>query len=234
MERTMSKASRKEIRGQAISIVIIILLFIAIVFITASIFKSDIIQGIGKLQNYGWGALNEIKDYATETYSLIRERLGGLFSKQEAIPVQEQAVSSQPLNISGLEYLLGNEGFTKVEINITGSSLLLQKECRALVLPIADTQLLSIYYGLKNESYARPLTHDLIAHMLNTFDIKIKAIRIAGMQDSVYTANILLEEDGNLLNLDARPSDAVGIAVRTNTDVYVKDEIMEQFGEKVC
>ncbi|MBI5871901.1 bifunctional nuclease family protein [archaeon] len=198
----------------------IIVLLLAIGIITANIF--------------GFGIESKAKAYAGEAKTFVlgvKNSILEIFEKDKVENVQD---SGTALNYSEIEELFALKGFSKAEANITGENLLLKKGCTALVMPVADTQLLSIYYGLMNESYARPLTHDLIKSMIDMFEIKVRIIKIAGMADGVYTANIILEQENKLLNLDARPSDAAGIAVRTNADIYVKDEIMEKYGEKVC
>lgn len=79
----------------------------------------------------------------------------------------------------------------------------------------------------------RPLTHDLICSIFKGYDIRIKQIVITDMQDTVYYARLFLEqkqEDGvsHILEIDARPSDCITLALMLNIPVYCTKELLEK------
>lgn len=78
----------------------------------------------------------------------------------------------------------------------------------------------------------RPLTHDLFSHILKGFDIRIKQVVIIDLQDTIYYARLFLELDGkplrHILEIDARPSDCITLALMNNVPVYCTREVLEK------
>ena len=78
----------------------------------------------------------------------------------------------------------------------------------------------------------RPLTHDLMANIFDGFDIRVKQVVINDVQDTIYYARIFLEQDKdgirNIIELDARPSDCITIALMHNAPVYCTREVLDQ------
>lgn len=78
----------------------------------------------------------------------------------------------------------------------------------------------------------RPLTHDLLSMILTGFEIRIKQMVINDLQDTVYFARLFLEYDGgplkNILEVDARPSDCIILALMNNAPVYCTREVLDK------
>jgi bifunctional DNase/RNase len=78
----------------------------------------------------------------------------------------------------------------------------------------------------------RPLTHDLIDKIFEGMDIRVKQVVITDVQDTVYYARLFLEQDsGNLrhiIEIDARPSDCLTLALMNNAPVYCTREVLEK------
>lgn len=103
-------------------------------------------------------------------------------------------------------------------------------------LPIFVTadQAQAIQIGLSGESFERPLTHDLLVEMVNELGGAIDSVRIDALADNTFYAKIDAEqyEDGEAREfvLDARPSDAVALAVRVDCPIVVSDQILDTAG----
>ena len=78
----------------------------------------------------------------------------------------------------------------------------------------------------------RPLTHDLINHIFNGLEITIKQVVINDLQDTVYFARLFLEQEiGDVLHIievDARPSDCITLALMNNVPVYCTREVLDK------
>ena len=74
----------------------------------------------------------------------------------------------------------------------------------------------------------RPMTHDLIKSLIESFNSSISEVYISELRDGTYYAKLLFEDIG--LEIDARPSDAIAIAVRCNTPIYVNADILAEAG----
>ncbi len=74
----------------------------------------------------------------------------------------------------------------------------------------------------------RPMTHDLIKNIIEQFDSNLSEIYINDMVDSTFYAKLIFDEQN--IEIDARPSDAIAIAVRCNAPIYVSSDILDNTG----
>jgi bifunctional DNase/RNase len=79
---------------------------------------------------------------------------------------------------------------------------------------------------------ARPLTHDLMDRIFNGLDLKVTQVIINDVQDTIYFARLFLEQDlgeiKHILEIDARPSDCLTLALMNNAPVYCTKEVLEK------
>ena len=99
---------------------------------------------------------------------------------------------------------------------------------RYLPIWIGAWEASSIAMKLQGLAAERPLTHDLFAAALESLGVRIDRIVISELADETYHARLYLEHGGQVVELDARPSDCVALAVRTSTRILVADEVLEQ------
>ncbi|MEM7532604.1 MAG: bifunctional nuclease family protein [Chloroflexota bacterium] len=88
----------------------------------------------------------------------------------------------------------------------------------------------AITLQLQGVDTPRPLTHDLLKTAIEMLDGEVMHILINGLDKNTYFANIVLDVNGDNVELDSRPSDAIALAVRVNAPLYVSDEIMDSAG----
>src|SRR5579859_4161023 len=101
---------------------------------------------------------------------------------------------------------------------------------RYLFIWIAQPEAYAIAVELQGTPTLRPLTHDLLKNVISKLRANIVSIVISDLVDEVYYAHITLETAGTDIEIDARPSDAIALAVRTKTPIYVEDSILERAG----
>lgn len=73
----------------------------------------------------------------------------------------------------------------------------------------------------------RPMTHDLIKNLFEALGAVLKRVEINKLESNTYFANLFLEIDGSELVIDARPSDAIAVALRTESPVFVDEKVLE-------
>lgn len=129
---------------------------------------------------------------------------------------------------------VSTDGLTKIMPSINGTTITLSGSCRAISFDVTVDQAYSIAKGLERSIGARPLTHDIVRDILENFGIGIAQIKIDRYQNEIYYATIILRQGDNILELDARPSDSIALAVRTNTPLYMRSDILEANGDSVC
>lgn len=101
---------------------------------------------------------------------------------------------------------------------------------RILPIWIGPFEAESITLQLQSVDVPRPLTHDLLKSVIETLGGEVLHIVISGLEKSTYFAQIVLDVDGDTIEVDSRPSDAIALAVRVNAPIYVADEVMDHAG----
>jgi len=99
---------------------------------------------------------------------------------------------------------------------------------RWLPIVVGSSEAQAIALQLENISPPRPLTHDLIRNLLDTLDAKIERIVVNDLRDNTYFALLGLRMRGELRNIDARPSDAIALALRSDAPIFVEGNVMRQ------
>jgi len=99
---------------------------------------------------------------------------------------------------------------------------------RALPIWIGRAEASAIMQVLEGHKTARPMTHDLLINSLEAWGLKITKIIIYSLQDSTFYAIITLERGEERKEMDARPSDAIALALRTRTPIWATEEVIAQ------
>ena len=73
----------------------------------------------------------------------------------------------------------------------------------------------------------RPMTHDLIKNVLLGLDVRVKKVVVSELKEDTFYALIWLERNGATLSIDARPSDALALALRTDAPIYVDEAVLK-------
>jgi bifunctional DNase/RNase len=77
---------------------------------------------------------------------------------------------------------------------------------------------------------ARPLTHDLVQQTIDKLGAQVSHILVNDLHDDTFFARIVMDRDGERIELDSRPSDAIALAVRVQAPVFVSESVMERAG----
>ena len=102
------------------------------------------------------------------------------------------------------------------------------EELNFLPIWIGIFEAASIAMELQGVKPPRPMTHDLIKDILDKFGVKISRVVINDIQNGTFFSLIETEKDGKKVNLDARPSDAIALAVRAKVPIFVSEVVMMQ------
>ena len=106
--------------------------------------------------------------------------------------------------------------------------ILKDSQNRCLPIWIGPCEAFAIRIALEKAQVARPMTHDLMRNLIEKLKAELEKITIDDLWDGVYYANLNLLVDHQTITVDARPSDAIALAVRANCDIFVRDSVMEQ------
>ncbi len=101
---------------------------------------------------------------------------------------------------------------------------------RRLPIIIGTFEAQAIALELEHIKPPRPMTHDLLKNMIQNFGANVNQVFINDLSEGTFFAKIIYENDGQQMEQDARPSDAIALAVRFNASIYVAGEILEEAG----
>lgn len=101
---------------------------------------------------------------------------------------------------------------------------------RRLPIVIGGFEAQAIAVALDNMKPSRPLTHDLMKDICDTFDIQLEYIHITKLQDGVFYSNLVCKRGAEYFEIDSRTSDALAMAVRFDCPIYVEETILNEAG----
>ncbi|MFZ3063087.1 MAG: bifunctional nuclease family protein [Actinomycetota bacterium] len=118
----------------------------------------------------------------------------------------------------------------RIELPTNQPLILLKEKGGERVLPIwiGVSEAVAIALKLQDVKTARPMTHDLLKDILETMDVKAEKVVIDDIVDGTFYATLTLIDTKNHYEISSRPSDAIALAVRTATPVFVEDKVLDE------
>ncbi|QPC84656.1 bifunctional nuclease family protein [Phototrophicus methaneseepsis] len=130
-----------------------------------------------------------------------------------------------------------------IEVEVDSIRVSLTNQQRLVVLKdINDDRYLPIWIGqyeaealtleLQNTETARPLTHDLLKQTIEHMGGKLIHILVNDVRKEIYYARLVIDMDGNTIEVDARPSDAINLAIRAKAPIFVSQAVMDRSSQR--
>ena len=98
---------------------------------------------------------------------------------------------------------------------------------RIVPIFVGVVEAMNLGVALEKARFPRPSTHDLLLDMLTNLDARIDHVFIHSLKGSTFHAKLTLAQHGRLIELDARPSDAIALAVRQDAPFYIAEDVLE-------
>jgi len=128
-----------------------------------------------------------------------------------------------------------------IEMTIEGIRVSLQNYQRVIILKEKESdRYLPIWIGpaeadaiavrLQEVSVARPLTHDLLRDVLDKLGAQVESVVVNDLANDTFYARIMVKVNGERLEIDSRPSDAIALAVRVQVPIFAEDAVLEKAG----
>lgn len=126
-----------------------------------------------------------------------------------------------PVNVTKISYHSKSRSYAVILKEIGGS--------RCLPVIIGSFEAQSIALAIELVKTPRPLTHDLICDIISALEVTLKSVNISNLNDGVYFSEIKFNSvDKREQTLDARPSDAIAVALRMQIPIFVSKKVFEQ------
>ena len=136
---------------------------------------------------------------------------GATYGAQEPAPAPGRPEGPVAVHVAGLRQA-GNDQVLLILAD--------EGEQRFVPIAVGRDQGIAIYLGKTKTGTPRPMTHDLLAEMIKVLGAAVDRITVTGLKSDIYFAEIALRAGGKVHPVDARPSDAIALAVRLNAPIF--------------
>ena len=114
---------------------------------------------------------------------------------------------------------------------ITNTPIVILKdmqESKAIPIWIGLFEASAIATELEHVVFSRPMTHDLLHECIKALDVTVNRIEIVDIRNNTFFASIYLTKEGRTYTVDARPSDAIALALRAQASIFVEEAVLEK------
>ena len=117
----------------------------------------------------------------------------------------------------------------------TGAPIVVLKEKdgdsnRILLIWIGESEAAAIQMHIEKIQLPRPMTHDLLKTMIETLGAGVVAVCVHDFEEQTFYAHVTLDVEGNNIDVDCRPSDAIALALRCEAPIYVVEDVLTEQG----
>jgi len=151
----------------------------------------------------------------------------GLADRADVAPDRPEVVPPKPTGAQEVEVVA-----VMVDQNTQQPTVLLQgkRDKRSVALAIGLAEATGIAVPLQGVTPPRPLTHDLFLTLFGKLKVTLTRVVITDLRDDIFYAIVYLNAGGPELQLDARPSDAIALAIRAKVPVLVEERVFDKAG----
>ncbi|RJP22558.1 MAG: bifunctional nuclease family protein [Candidatus Abyssobacteria bacterium SURF_5] len=115
--------------------------------------------------------------------------------------------------------------------------VILRYEDRILPILVGNAEAFAIANGMEKVEMPRPMTHDLITFILKGFQTSLQSVQVYKLEGGTFYAYLMLNQEANgegdmsIIKIDCRPSDAIALAVRMASPIFVEEEVLRVAGQ---
>lgn len=169
--------------------------------------------------------------------TILRLTLAGLLCAASLTPAATAAPPSAPIKALKSEDASPPDGFVETTVQGVmateqGKAVVLKYEKEGVVMPIwiGDGEALSIQLRLERRRFERPLTHDLLDAIMKDLGGQLVKIHVDDLKSGTFVGTVFVRQGKRVIRVDARPSDAIALAIGNRVPIFVSRAVLEQAG----
>jgi len=128
----------------------------------------------------------------------------------------------------------GDEFREQNVLRVDGTTITIGRGCIAIVADTSTERAEAIVLALANKTDVRPNAWDGWASTLKSFNVTLEAVTMWGKSEDAYLSNAIFRSGSDVLELDMKPSDAIALALRTGTPIYLNMTLVREVGVNIC
>ena len=124
-----------------------------------------------------------------------------------------------------------------VEMNVLSiyeTKIMFGNNCTAIFARTSEERAKDIQLGQQEIIEGRPTAYDTFSEVLDNFEIELEAVLVQTVDDDYFYSDMIFRTEDKVLRLDTRPSDAIAIALRTGSKMYINKTMLEEQGVDIC
>ena len=120
-------------------------------------------------------------------------------------------------------------------INIVGlQTLVVGANCTGIVADTTEERAKAIQSGIDKKIEERPSVYDNYVDTMKSFNISVERVSLDRYDGNYYYSNIFLRSADKLLKIDAKPSDAIAVALKANASIFINKTLLREIGKNIC
>jgi len=132
------------------------------------------------------------------------------------------------------EFVLQGDFVELDTIEVHGDDLLLGANCLGLVGSISTERGEAIQRGIDQDFTNRPNVYDVFRDVVEQYGIQLDSVAVTRIEQNNFLSTMTFSTDDKILEADARPSDAIALALRTDSPIYMNRTLLEEIGTNIC
>lgn len=132
------------------------------------------------------------------------------------------------------EFVLQGDFVELDTIEVQGEDLLLGANCLGVIGSISAERGEAIQRGIDQDNTNRPNVYDVFRDVVEQYDIQLESVAVTRIEQNNFLSTMTFTTENKILEADARPSDAIALALRTGSPIYMNRTLLEEFGTNIC
>jgi len=135
---------------------------------------------------------------------------------------------------AAVDYFISDDFAEVNNIIIQENMIAVGVDCKGIVAGISPERAMYIQQGIDKVLDVRPNIYDVFKRTIDHYNITLEDIKIVSYADEIYYSETVFKLNNRIFKVDSRPSDAIALALRTDSKVYINKTLLELYGQEIC
>ena len=135
---------------------------------------------------------------------------------------------------AAVDYFISDDFAEVNNIIIQENMIAVGVDCKGIVAGISPERAMYIQQGIDKALDVRPNIYDIFKRTIDHYNITLEDVKIVSYADEIYYSETVFKLNNRIFKVDSRPSDAIALALRTDSDIYINKTLIELYGQQIC
>ena len=135
---------------------------------------------------------------------------------------------------AAVDYFISDDFAEVNNIIIKENIIAIGVDCKGIAAGISPERAMYIQQGIDKVLDVRPNIYDVFKRTIDHYNITLEDVKIVSYADDIYYSETVFKLNNRIFKVDSRPSDAIALALRTDSDIYINKTLIELYGQQIC